>query len=71
MNCNDNSLDLSNLSSRKLWTLLSCDPEQLTSHSRPSSPQLSSQQLQLVEQELRNRQHYLDELNSRQYSALH
>lgn len=63
MNYNDNLLDLSNLSSRKLWTLLN-DIEQ-----RPS-PQLK-QQRQQVEQELRTRQHYLNELNSRQNHSLH
>lgn len=61
MNCTDNTLDVSNLSSRKLWELLTMDVEQL----------LSPQQKYYVEQELRVRKHYLCELQTRQTNTLH
>lgn len=60
MNKKNNPIDMSNLSSRKLWQLLSLEFDPL-----PST------QLQRIEQELRARQHYVDELNSLPRRTLH
>lgn len=60
MNQKYKPIDVSNLSSRKLWQLLNLETDQL-----PSTQQ------QYVEQELRLRRHYLNELKDRQCRIVH
>ena len=57
---NPNSIDVKNLCSRKLWEILTCI----------DATALSAQQKNSIEAELRERRHYLPELQFRQQNTL-